>query len=222
MEGKYKIINGDFLELDGMFLYRIRALRDIPSHGVKAGDVGGWIEEEDNLSQEGCAWVGDDAKVYDGGIVCGNAIACGNAQVYSEAGLFASAKLSGNAVAAHGAMVGETAQLKDDAFIKGEIFVNKNAVLCGNARFTGEACFSTDAYVTSCDDALVIKPLGPLARSITFYKTKGGEVRFTYDGVEGSMETLRRWAHEAFEICYEKDFLRAMEYAMGHFGVKEG
>lgn len=27
-------------------LHRITALRDIPRHGVKAGDLGGWIESE--------------------------------------------------------------------------------------------------------------------------------------------------------------------------------
>ena len=31
-------------------LNRIRALRDIPEFGVKAGDLGGWIEKERNLS----------------------------------------------------------------------------------------------------------------------------------------------------------------------------
>lgn len=36
-------------------LYSIRALRDFGD--VKAGDFGGWIESEDNLSQAGDCWV---------------------------------------------------------------------------------------------------------------------------------------------------------------------
>ena len=31
---------------------------------VKKGDLGGWIEKEDNLSQEGDCWVFGDAWVY--------------------------------------------------------------------------------------------------------------------------------------------------------------
>lgn len=44
-------------------LHRIRALIDIPEHNVKAGDLGGWIEAERNLSQKGAAWVADSARV---------------------------------------------------------------------------------------------------------------------------------------------------------------
>lgn len=52
--------------------YQIRSLVDIPEHGVKAGDIGGWIRGEHNLSQEHNGWVdetssiNDDAVVYDG------------------------------------------------------------------------------------------------------------------------------------------------------------
>lgn len=43
-------------------LYRIKALKDFSN--VKKGDLGGWIEKEENLSQEENAWVYGDAKVY--------------------------------------------------------------------------------------------------------------------------------------------------------------
>jgi hypothetical protein len=37
----------------GVTLYRIRALIDIPRHGVKVRDMGGWVESTSNLSHEG-------------------------------------------------------------------------------------------------------------------------------------------------------------------------
>ena len=49
-------------------LHRIRAIVDFGT--VHAGDVGGWIEKEENLNQCG------DAKVY------GDADVCGDAKVY--------------------------------------------------------------------------------------------------------------------------------------------
>ena len=57
----------------GTVVYRIKALHDMPEIGVKAGDLGGYIEEEVNLSQRGKCWIHDDAVVYNGGKVRGNA-----------------------------------------------------------------------------------------------------------------------------------------------------
>ena len=58
----------------GVILHRIKALRDVGN--VKAGDLGGWIEKEDNLSHEGYCWVYGDAAVY------------GNAEVYGDAAVY--------------------------------------------------------------------------------------------------------------------------------------
>ena len=43
-------------------LHRIRAVAEFGL--VKIGDLGGWIEKEENLSHEGNAWVCDNAKVF--------------------------------------------------------------------------------------------------------------------------------------------------------------
>ena len=64
---KYEILRDDKIEVAGHTLYRIRALRDF--NDVKAGDLGGYIEGKENLSQEGNCWV------------YGNACVCGNAQI---------------------------------------------------------------------------------------------------------------------------------------------
>ena len=56
-------------------LHRIRAVAEFGL--VKIGDLGGWIEKEENLSHEGKAWVWGDAKVW------GNAEVCGDAKVFS-------------------------------------------------------------------------------------------------------------------------------------------
>ena len=50
-------------------LHRIRAVAEFGL--VKIGDLGGWIEKEENLSHEGKAWVWGNAKV------------CGDAEVFS-------------------------------------------------------------------------------------------------------------------------------------------
>jgi len=62
-------------------LHRIRAT--VSFGFVKIGDLGGWIEKEENLSHEGKAWVWGNAEVCGNAKVWGNAEVCGNAKVFS-------------------------------------------------------------------------------------------------------------------------------------------
>ena len=51
----------DSIKRNGVTLYRIKALIDFED--VKAGDLGGYVEKEENLSQSGNAWVYGNACV---------------------------------------------------------------------------------------------------------------------------------------------------------------
>ena len=68
-------------------LTQIRALKDIERLGIKKGDLGGWVQSELNLSQEGNAWVYGDALVYGDARVYGDAWVYGNARVEQLANL---------------------------------------------------------------------------------------------------------------------------------------
>ena len=70
-------------------LHRIRAVAEFGL--VKIGDLGGWIEKEENLSHEGKAWVCGDAEVW------GNAKVWGNAEVWGNAKVWGDAKVCGDA-----------------------------------------------------------------------------------------------------------------------------
>lgn len=48
-------------EFLGRKLYRIKALTSFSD--VEEGDLGGWIEKEENLSQKGNAWVYGNAEI---------------------------------------------------------------------------------------------------------------------------------------------------------------
>ena len=67
---KYELTD-ETIEVYGTALHRIKALKDFGN--VKKGELGGYVESEHNLSQEGNCWV------------CGNAKVCGNAEVYGDA-----------------------------------------------------------------------------------------------------------------------------------------
>ena len=80
---KYKFTD-ETKEVYGTTLHRIVALKDFA--GVENGDKGGWIENENNLSQYGNAWVYSDARVYGNARVFGRAEVFGIAMVYDNAG----------------------------------------------------------------------------------------------------------------------------------------
>jgi hypothetical protein len=88
MDMKYKL-GENSISIGGIRLYQIVSLKDFG--GVKVGDVGGWVESENNLSQEGECWVKNDACVYNSGRVSDNALVYDNAKVCENARVFGSA-----------------------------------------------------------------------------------------------------------------------------------
>ena len=79
MSKKYELVVDDTITLWGWKLFRIKAL--IRFGSVDAGDLGGYVCTEDNLSQEGDAWVSGNAKVSGDAKVWGNAEVSGDAKV---------------------------------------------------------------------------------------------------------------------------------------------
>ncbi|MGH9422571.1 MAG: hypothetical protein ACRD3J_21520, partial [Thermoanaerobaculia bacterium] len=71
---KYELVRDQQIIVDGKTLYRIRALRDFGR--VKAGDLGGFVASERNLSHLGACWIGDEAQVF------GEATVSDDAQVF--------------------------------------------------------------------------------------------------------------------------------------------
>ena len=63
MNTKFEFVKDDTVTIAGVTLTRIRALRDIPEANVKAGDLGGYVEKEENLSSNGSCWVFGEAQV---------------------------------------------------------------------------------------------------------------------------------------------------------------
>lgn len=85
---KYKLTK-ETKNFCGITLCRIVAVSDFAD--VKAGEIGGFIEKEDNLSQDGESWVSSNAQVS------GNALVSGDARVYGDARVSGNARVSGDA-----------------------------------------------------------------------------------------------------------------------------
>lgn len=138
-EKKYELTDEE-IEFNGHILYRIRALKDFGD--VQEGDLGGFIESEDNLSHEGNCWIGDEvkvfgnAKVYENAEVTDNALVFGNAEVYGVAEVYEYASVYGSA------KVYDKADVYGHAMVFGNAVVKGNAEICGNVLVEGNAEFS--------------------------------------------------------------------------------
>ena len=92
---KFKLTSEFIVDISGVKLFRIKAL--IEFGNVKAGDLGGYIEKEENLSHMGNAWVSGNAQVSGDAWVSGNARVSGDAQVSGNARVFGNAQVFGDA-----------------------------------------------------------------------------------------------------------------------------
>ena len=113
----------------GITLYQIQR--------VSTGELGGWIEKERNLAQEGSCWV------YGNAWVSGNARVYGNARVFGDAQVFGDARVSGNAEVFGDAQVYGDARVYGDAQVLGNALVYGDAQVYGNARVYGDAVLSS-------------------------------------------------------------------------------
>jgi carbonic anhydrase/acetyltransferase-like protein (isoleucine patch superfamily) len=117
---KYELTD-ETVEFNGVTLHRIRALRDIRDikngdiKSVKAGDLGGYIESEKNLSTTGSCWVCNNAKVYEKAVIDGRALVDREAVVRGEACISDNCLITGN------------------AFIEGHAFLYDNATVDCNS-----------------------------------------------------------------------------------------
>jgi carbonic anhydrase/acetyltransferase-like protein (isoleucine patch superfamily) len=121
---------------------RIIALRDIPRHGITAGQIGGYVGSEFNLAQEGDAWVGKDAIVHGHVKVKDNALVTDNSSVISN-------QISDKPYP----WVGGAAIIKDNATLAGVDFIaqGNSQVMDSSSVFDSKISGS----VTISDDAIV-------------------------------------------------------------------
>ena len=128
-----------------MDLRRVIALRDIPRHGVTAGDIGGYIESEFNLAQAGDSWIGG------GACVSGNVKVKDNALITDLAILECRKNPEGTY-----SWVGGAAVIKDSATVSGDNYaIAGNAVisdfaLLNNTKILGSPTIKDHASLLSC------------------------------------------------------------------------
>lgn len=140
MDKKYELTDESII-INKHTLYRIRALRSFGFDDVAYGDLGGFVESENNLSHDNNCWVYDDAKVY------GNAQVSENAKIYNTARISRNARIYGNAIVFNNAKVYENARVFGQARLGGYCRVYGNAIIHEDALVKGHACIYGNAWI---------------------------------------------------------------------------
>ena len=197
MSKKYELTD-ETMEWEGHTLHRIKALRDF--NYVKAGDLGGWVESEDNLSQYEKCWL------------YGDAIVCGNARIYGDAIVYDNARVCDNAI------VHDNARVYGDAIVYDNARVCDNAIVYGDARVYGNARVCDNAIVYDTKDYCIITGFGSRLSTTTFFRCKDDEIRVNCGCFNGTLDEFRDKVKETHkDNKYAKEYLLAIDMVKVHF-----
>ena len=182
MNDKYRITDIEHPEYP--FLHRIQALREI-NNIVSAGDLGGYVESESNLSFE----PGDTAWIYDDAICCGDAYVSKNSELHDRA------------VACNGAYLTNAAVMLQASRAEDDSYLN-----C--ATLTDHACISGMSMVQSIPDNWEASPT--IAGSSRVYGRVIGDVTLYGSTVVMSSETIENRSLDTLVINHGvKSIVRA-------------
>ena len=228
MSNKYEFVPGDEIPMgNGRTLKRIRALIAITAVGVLPGQLGGYIEHENNLSHYGNAWVSDNARVSGNARVYSNAWVYGNTRVYGNAQVYGDARVSGNARVYGNAWVYGNARVYGDARISGDAWVYGNARVSGNARVYGDAWVYGNAWVYG--DAWVkrrgqvcwFSEVGSEYGTLTMYLQKNGTIEVTRGCFKGGIDEFLKASAEKHDARIRKEYELLIEVGRSRICAEE-
>lgn len=133
---------------------RIRALKDFAPPNkigeVHKGDLGGWIESEENLSQDGLCWIDEEAVAIEKATIKDNAYVCENSWIHGNA------VISENGTVDESAIVGGNVIVCGDAYVGGEAQIYGYLTIKGTVIITGYIIINNSSNITviKCDDDL--------------------------------------------------------------------
>ena len=198
---KYELTKECKIFGNGRKIFRIRALRDFSN--VKAGDLGGWIEKEENLSHEGAAWVSGNAVVSGYARISENAVVSGYARVSEYACVFGYAEIS------------------EYACVFGYARVSGFACVFGYAEISENARISENAKVYKNNHYTTIKGFGTNCRNTTFFRCKDKKIRVNCGCFCGTIDEFRERVKNTREGKIAKEYLMIADLMEYHFSNAE-
>lgn len=190
-KGKKKyILTDETIEYRGHRLYRIKAIKSF--NGVRKGSLGGWVESEDNLSQEDNCWIFNEAKVFRNAKVSGDVKVLENACIYGNAVIFGYVVISGNA------------KVYGNVHIYGNVSISGYAKVFGSLSINSYACIRGDAVVKLVSDYAVFENIWGTSNYFTW--TRSNNMWDVGHGFYGTGQELIKKGYKDSKLtgkCYE-------------------
>ena len=225
MDKHFKLTEETKVNKAGVTLHRIVATRD--SRHAKAGQLGGFIEKEENLGGE--AWVDGYAEVwgealvschaYVGGLarVWGNARVLGKAHICRYACVGADARVYDNAHVGGMAYVGGQAEVHERAEVYGITRIEGEAEVTGHAQMFGWANIGRRALVEHIGDYCVFQGFGQWKFcQLTAFREKNGEIGVLFGHYS---ETLEGFAAQIGDTPHGRTFRAIVEVIKLNFNL---
>ena len=178
------------MEFEGRTLYRIRALKNFSD--VKAGDLGGWVETEYNLSQEGNCWIYNEAKCMDNSKICDNStmhdysemydysIMRGDSEMYGHSEMFGYSEMYDYSIMHDNTIMYDYSEMHDHSRMYGD------SILKDEEKLYGELISKVDKFID------ISNPKGEMVTGVL----KDGEVLFNV----GNLSEINK--EEFLDILY--------------------
>lgn len=175
------------ISYNGKTLYQIVALEDFGI--ISKGKLGGWIESEENLGQEGLCWVEENVKIYNNGRVLDNAYISGDVIVEgivkNNVSIIESVNthIRSEAIIKDSVMFRESSgqvsgKISDSAFIEGYCYIGSQTEITDSVYLIDSHIFgskiSGETILDSCSvyDKSVIGKNAYVNKYVTFHSAK--------------------------------------------------
>ena len=179
-EDKKYILTNQTITVDDITYHRIVAIKNFGD--VKAGDLGGWIDTEESLSQRGNCWIYNNAKAAKCRIM-GNVVVKGNATLY-QVKMGADSKVAGNVWVMNSTIY--------NSYVAGNITVENSTIRSSKVTGHGtiDRCALHDAIVKNLPEGEAIRNSligkNALIKSMWDVVNIDGCITF-YKGVDGKV-----------------------------------
>ena len=218
---KYEILMDEknTIEWKGHTLHRIRALRDFGD--IRKGDIGGFVENENNLSHKGNCWIYDDAKAMDNSIMYDNSRICDKSELHDDSEMYNYTRMYDYSELHNNSIMNDNSEMHDISKMYGNSIMYDDSEMYGDSELNNKAKLY-GKLISKVDDFIEIQ--NPQGRLVTCVR-KGDKVLYNV-GCQGEIdEETFRWRIEnedggLEENPHRKYYYKIIEMAKLYFGVK--
>ena len=218
---KYEILMDEknTIEWKGHTLHRIRALRDFGD--IRKGDIGGFVENENNLSHKGNCWIYDDAKAMDNSIMYDNSRICDKSELHDDSEMYNYTRMYDYSELHNNSIMNDNSEMHDISKMYGNSIMYDDSEMYGDSELNNQVKLYGKLF-SKVDEFIEIQ--NPQGRLVTCVR-KGDKILYNVGCQDEIDEETFRWRIENEDgglekHPYRKEYYKIIEMAKLYFGVK--